>query len=177
MQTTRTQTSILAILAISVLLVLSGCDRPQATAPALRAEIGKPAPDFNLKDTQGRFWTLSELRGKVVFINFWATWCPPCREEMPSMENLNRQLSGKAFQMLTVLNNDDPELADKFVSKVGGTFPVLVDADGRLAAAYGLTGVPETFIVDVDGVLREKFLGPRPWDSQGALDMLGKYLP
>lgn len=141
-----------------------------------KATIGQPAPDFSLTDTKGKVWTLSDLRGKVVFVNFWATWCPPCREEMPSMQALYSSMPNEKFEMLAILNNDDPLLAETLVARIGGTFPVLNDPDSSIATAYGLTGVPETFIIDTNGILREKFIGPRPWDSPEAKKMLNQYL-
>ena len=143
----------------------------------MKAELNKPAPDFTLVDLKGKQWKLSDLKGKVVFVNFWATWCAPCLEEMPSMQGLNVGMSNAPFQMLAILNNDRPEYAQNLVDKTNISFPVLLDPNSRVATQYGLTGVPETFIVDPQGILREKFIGPRPWNSQGAWEMLKKYLP
>jgi len=157
------------------LLMIAGCQKgPQV--PSI-AEVGKSAPDFALKDTTGKLWKLSELNGNLVFINFWATWCPPCRDEMPSMESLYRRLASNKFHMVTILYNDDPGQAAQYVHENGFTFPVLLDPAGNAARAYGLTGVPETYIVDRDGILREKFIGPVQWNSAGAINMVGKYLP
>jgi len=140
------------------------------------AEIGKPAPDFTLVDTKGKTWSLSELKGKVVFVNFWATWCPPCREEMPSMQKVYAFMPEDRFKMLAVLSNDDPALADSLAARIGCTFPILIDPESRVAKAYGLTGVPETYIIDKQGVLREKFIGAVQWDSPDTMQMLMKYI-
>jgi peroxiredoxin len=140
------------------------------------AEVGKPAPDFTLVDRKGKTWTLSELKGQVVFVNFWATWCPPCREEMPSMQRLYTRLPKDKFKMLAILNSDDPALADTFATKLGITMPILNDPNNKVGQKYGLTGVPETFIVDKQGVVREKFIGPAQWDSPGVMQMLIKYI-
>lgn len=139
-------------------------------------EIGAPAPNFTLVDRQGKTWTLSELKGQVVFVNFWATWCPPCREEMPSMQKLHEMLPKDNFKMLAILNSDDPALADSFATKLELTMPILNDQDNKAGAAYGLTGVPETFIVDKQGILREKFIGPAEWDTPIYVQMLMKYI-
>ncbi|OGR05561.1 MAG: hypothetical protein A2511_00740 [Deltaproteobacteria bacterium RIFOXYD12_FULL_50_9] len=141
-----------------------------------KAEVGKLAPDFTLMDRKGKTWNLSELKGQVVFVNFWATWCPPCREEMPSMERLYRLLPTDKFKMLAILNGDEPAFADKIAVKLGVTFPILVDPDNKAGLAYGLTGVPETYIIDKQGVLREKFLGPVEWDSPDAQQKLMQYI-
>ncbi len=157
------------IICLTFLLVACG-QRPEV------AEIGKPAPEFTLVDTKGRTWNLAELRGQVVFLNFWATWCPPCREEMPSMQTVHTLLPDDKFTMLAVLSNDDPALADAMAAKIGTTFPILIDPKTKVAQAYGLTGVPETYIIDKQGVVREKFLGAVRWDSAESLQMLGKYI-
>ncbi|MCF8055712.1 MAG: TlpA family protein disulfide reductase [Desulfocapsa sp.] len=140
------------------------------------AEVGKPAPDFTLVDTKGKTWTLSQLKGQVVFVNFWATWCPPCREEMPSMQRVHTYLPKDTFKMLSILNNDNPALADDFCKKLGVTIPILNDPNGIIGKAYGLTGVPETFIIDKQGILREKFIGPAQWDAPGYIQMLMNYI-
>jgi len=93
------------------------------------------------------------------------------------MEALKKRLTDTSFQMLTILYNDRPELGQSLVNKSGYSFPVLIDPGSTVAKAYGLTGVPETFIIDAQGILREKFIGPFDWNSQEALTMLEKYLP
>jgi peroxiredoxin len=140
------------------------------------AEVWKPAPNFSLVDRQGKTWTLSELKGQVVFVNFWATWCPPCREEMPSMQRLHEMLPKDKFKMLAILNSDDPALADSFATKLGLTMPILDDQANKIGPKYGLTGMPETFIINKQGVLMEKFIGPAQWDSPAYVQMLMKYI-
>ena len=156
---------------ICLTFLLVGCpQRPEV------AEIGKPAPNFTLVDTKSKTWSLAELKGQVVFLNFWTTWCPPCREEMPSMQTVHASMPEDRFTMLAVLSNDDPALADAMAAKIGATFPILIDPANKAGQAYGLTGVPETYIIDKQGVLREKFIGPAQWDSAEALQMLRKYI-
>ena len=121
------------------------------------AKVGEPAPDFTLVDLQGKTWTLSQLKGQVVFVNFWATWCPPCRDEMPSMQKLFTRQPEDKFKMLAILSKDDPVLADAFAEKVNITMPILVDQNNAVGRKYGLTGLPETYIVDKQGVVREKY--------------------
>lgn len=162
------------LLIICVTLFLFGCEQ-QVKRPKV-AEVGNPAPDFTLVDTKGKTWSLAELKGQVVFINFWATYCPPCREEMPSMQKIYTSLPPGKFKLLSILNNDRPDFADSLAATIGFTFPILVDPGSKVGRAYGLTGVPETYIVDKQGILREKFLGQRQWDSPGAMQMLMKYI-
>ena len=140
------------------------------------ATIDKPAPDFSLVDRDGKTWTLSALKGQVVFVNFWATWCPPCREEMPSMQRLFTMMPKDKFKMLAILNKDKPEVADNFAAKHSITMPILNDQDNRVGPKYGLTGLPETFIVDKQGILRAKFIGPYQWDTPDFKQMMMKYI-
>ena len=130
---------------------------------------GFPAPDFALKDINGRTYRLADLRGKIVFLNLWATWCPPCRMEMPSMERLHRRLQGTDFIMLAVSEDEDGSAAVRpFVDQMGLTFPVLLDQDGVLPPRYGVTGYPETFVIDRDGRVIQHTVGPENWESEQA---------
>jgi peroxiredoxin len=161
---------LITIISLSLLLFI-GCDQQPKVA-----EVNWPAPDFTLVDRKGKTWNLAELKGQVVFVNFWATWCPPCLHEMPSMEKLYNSMPKGNFKMLAILFNDKPEVADKVVAKYKYTFPILSDPGNKTGAAYGLTGVPETYIIDKQGVVREKFIGPVEWDTPGVRQMLMKYI-
>ena len=158
------------ILVVSIALFIAGCGESQV------ASVGKPAPDFDTVDLQGNVWSLSKLRGKVVFVNFWATWCAPCREEMPAMQRLYVKMPKDKFEMIALFNNDKSEVAKNFVAKLGITFPILSDEFNFAGTKYGLTGLPETFIVDKQGVIREKYIGPAEWDSPEFVSMLKKYI-
>ena len=127
--------------------------------------VGKPAPDFNLPDLNDKTVRLSDYRGKVVFLNFWATWCKPCREEMPSMEMLYKNFEGDGFVVLAVSIDRVTTKKDipPFVKSMNLTFPILVDSWGQTDKRYKLMGVPETYIIDQQGILREKVIGPRDW--------------
>ena len=126
-----------------------------------------PAPDFALRDLGGHTHRLSAYRGKVVFVNFWATWCPPCREEMPSMERLYRRLGHGDFAMLAVNEDEDGAPAVRqFVDGMGLSFPVLLDEQGSVPPRYGVTGYPETFVIDRNGQVVNRFIGPADWDSE-----------
>jgi len=160
----------LLFLAVSI----SGCDKIANLNRVTRMEIDKPAPDFELQDATGKTWKLSSLKGKVVFVNFWATWCKPCRDEMPSLEKLNKAMDGKPFQMLAIVFNDDLQLANSFARRLGATFPVLANPSPELTEAYMITGVPETFLIDADGILRHKFIGPYNWDMPEMINLVMK---
>jgi len=151
---------------------VAGCENLAGLKKIRKMEIGKPAPDFVLQDASGNSWKLSGLKGKVVFVNFWATWCKPCRDEMPSMEALNKAMAGRPFQMLSIVFNDDLDMANSFARRLGATFPVLANPGPELTEAYMITGVPETFLVDADGILRYKFIGPYNWDTPEMRDLV-----
>jgi DsbE subfamily thiol:disulfide oxidoreductase len=135
--------------------------------------IGSPVPDVELIDTNQNKLNIAELKGSVVLINFWATWCEPCIDELPSMEILFRRFSANPhFKFISILFKDDRQKVLRFMGENGYTFPVYVNPDGSAAKKFGITGVPETFIIDKKGVLREKKIGPEQWDSPIIMEML-----
>ncbi len=152
-------------------LLLAACEQVP-----MGAVVGEIAPDFTLADTQGKTWTLSELKGQVVFVNFWATWCPPCREEMPAMQKLLDIMPSDKFKMLAILNRDTLANAELFAEKNNITMPILNDMGNNIGPMFGLTGLPETFIIDKQGVLREKYIGPAQWDSPEVIQLMTKYV-
>ena len=157
-------------MACCLTFLISGCgESPVAT-------VGKPAPKFDTINMQGDVWSLSNQKGQVVFVNFWATWCAPCREEMPSMQRLYAKLPKDKFKMVALFNRDKPELVKNFVEKLGITIPILDDQQNIIGERYGLTGLPETFIIDKQGVIREKYIGPRDWNSSEIIDLLTNYI-
>ena len=141
------------------------------------AKVGEAAPDFMLPTLRGNSVKLSDYRGKVVFLNIWATWCPPCREEMPSMEALYQRLKGREFEMLAVsIDRKGEEVVGPFVEKYGLTFPALLDSDNKTYMLYGLTGIPETFIIDRNGVIIYKVIGAQDWMNKDWLDYFDRII-
>jgi peroxiredoxin len=140
--------------------------------------VGKIAPDFELPDLGDKQVRLSDYRGKVVFLNFWATWCKPCREEMPSMEVLYKNFERDGLVVLAVSIDRVTTKKDipPFVKSLSLTFPILVDSWGQTDKRYKLMGVPETYIIDQQGVLREKIIGPRDWTLMDNLKILTSLL-
>ena len=134
------------------------------------------APDFVVPDLAGRTVRLSGLRGKVVVLNLWATWCAPCIEEMPSMERLYARLRDTDFALLAVSQDEDGKrVVAPFVERMHLTFPVLLDPERQVGDHYGVTGYPETFVIDRNGYVVEHVLGPRDWaapDEIAALQAL-----
>lgn len=127
------------------------------------------APDFTLKDLKGTQVTLKNFKGRVVFLNFWATWCPPCRREMPSMERLYKQLKDRDFTMLAVDMQESEKQVRAFISEFSLSFPALLDLNGDISSLYGIVGLPTTYIIDREGKIIGKAVGPRDWSSQESI--------
>jgi peroxiredoxin len=128
-----------------------------------------PLVDFNLLDLNGKRIILSDLKGKIVFLNFWATWCSPCREEMPAMQKLYKHFKDKDFVMLAVSVKEPASVVEKFFKDYNLTFTALLDSDGELMNQYGVRAIPATYIIDRDGAIIGKAFGPRKWDDQKAI--------
>jgi len=141
---------------------------PATTAVAATAVVaGDVAPDFQLEDTKGNRVSLSALRGKVVMVNFWATWCPPCKEELPSMEKLNKIMAGEDFVMLAInIEEDGRSVVPTFLKNYPHDFTVLYDDKGTVRQQYGVYRVPESFIIRKDGTVDKKVIGAIDWASQ-----------
>jgi thiol-disulfide isomerase/thioredoxin len=125
-----------------------------------------PAPDFTLKDLDGKTQRLSDYKGKVVLVNFWATWCPPCRREMPSMERLYRKLKNEPFMVLAPDQYENFDLVFTFTGQLdpAPTFPIMLDPESRSAKAWGVKGLPSSFIVDKQGRIAYRAIGGREFD-------------
>jgi cytochrome c biogenesis protein CcmG, thiol:disulfide interchange protein DsbE len=150
------------------LATLAGCDR--GAVPTL---VGRPALDFTVKD-KDRSVTLSQLRGKVVILNFWATWCPPCVDEVPALVQLQKQMADKVT-VLAVSLDEDEAAYEKFVRDYGMAPLVNVrDADQRSSELYGTYKYPETYVIDKEGILRRKFIGPVEWTKPEIIEYLSK---
>jgi cytochrome c biogenesis protein CcmG, thiol:disulfide interchange protein DsbE len=129
-------------------------------------QVGSEAPAFRLPSLAGGEGDLASKRGKVVLVNFWATWCPPCVAEMPSLERLHKALAPEGLAVLTVSTDEDEAELRRFVAEHALTLPVLEDPGGRVAAEqYRTTGYPETFVLDRGGRVLQHVVGPAEWDS------------
>jgi len=127
-----------------------------------------PAPDFTLPAPDGRKVSLRSFRGKVVFLNFWATWCESCRDEMPSMERLYREFKGKGLEIVAVNVKDQRRDALAFVKELKLSYPVLMDPEGEVGLLYGAFGLPVTYLIDRKGVVLARLWGPADWNSPAA---------
>ena len=134
---------------------------------------GEPAPNFQLRDMEGRIVSLSDLRGKVVLLNFWATWCGPCRVEMPAMERLYRTYDRKDFEILAVSTDAQGVAVTRpFQQENRLTFPILHDADFRVGLSYGARTLPMTFMVDPQGIVRQDIFDARDWEAPEAHQLI-----
>ena len=151
------------VLALALILAYGWWTRP-APKPDLGPRVGEPLADFTFPDMDGRQVQLAALRGKVVFINVWTTWCPPCIEEMPTIQRLHEKLNPKGLVVLAI-NMDalGRQTVEPFLSRRRLTFPILLDPESQTERLYRTAGIPESFIVDKAGLLVEKIVGPRDW--------------
>jgi peroxiredoxin len=131
-----------------------------------------PAPAFDLQTPDGTRVLLSELRGEVVVVNFWATWCPPCLAEMPAMERAWQGLRDKGVRFIGINVDEDSDTVAKFAETHGVSFPLLIDPGGKVTQAWPLRGLPTTFVVDAEGRLRFRALGERNWDDQPIMQQI-----
>jgi peroxiredoxin len=132
---------------------------------------GTAAPPFKLPALSGGEVELGSFKGRLLVVNFWATWCAPCVEEMPSLERLHRALAGEGLVVLGISVDEDEAALRRFVSEHGVSFPVLRDPGGRVAAGlYHATGYPETFVIDRAGLVSLQYVGPAEWSTPEALD-------
>ena len=134
------------------------------------------APGFTLEDLSGRRLGPKELRGKVVFLNFWATWCVPCREEMPTMERLQRGFKEHGLEVVAVNIKESKKEVRSFLGKLGVTFTVLLDRDGKVSDDYGAWAIPLSYFINRRGEFIGKVEGDRKWDSPEAKDFFRQFL-
>jgi len=139
--------------------------------------VGSPAPNFQLYDLAGRLVTLSNYRGRIVFLNFWATWCGPCRVEMPAMEALYQEFNRRDFEILAVSTDQQGAAVTRpFSEEMGLTFPILHDSDFRVGVAYGARTLPMTFLVNRQGIITHRIFGARDWQSPEGRQLIKKVL-
>src|SRR5919197_1690005 len=153
---------ILAALGLGVvawLTVLQPAPPPAGPAASL-ARVGATAPPVALPLVGGGTADLARDRGKVVVLNFWATWCEPCRAEMPGLQRLADDLQGQPFALYSINLQEDPPAIEPFARQLGLRVPILLDSEGDVTRAYGVRALPATFLVDRQGVLRQQRLGP-----------------
>jgi peroxiredoxin len=157
-----------AIAAVLIILLLSGCyggSRPP--------RVGSAAPDFTVHDAE-RTVTLSQFKGQVLVLNFWATWCPPCIEEMPSLVQMQQRMQSKAVTVLAVSIDVDESNYRRFLKDHNVNLLTVRDPDQKTNSLYGTFKFPETYIIDRNGVVRRKFIGAVDWTAPDVMDFLSK---
>ena len=152
----------LIAIAVALAAVVAVTTAPRTPPPLGR---GGDAPPFDLPSLAGTRVSLVALRGRVVLVNFWATWCKPCEDEMPAMGRLYESLRGDGFELLAISVDEPGEHVREFVERLAIQFPVLIDPDKRVAELYQTYRFPESFLVDRDGTIVERYIGPKEWDA------------
>lgn len=152
---------IFVFIAGGILIYLSATGKE---SPVNKAIIGRDAPFFELKDIDDKIWRLSDFKGKIILLNFWASWCESCSAVNSSIQNLINNDKGNNIVYISILYKDKPEKVREYMKKNRFDFPVLID-NQNIAKIYGIGGVPETFIINRKGIIKEKVKGPVKWDS------------
>lgn len=135
-----------------------------------------PTPEFSLPDPQGKKISLKDFRGKIVFLNFWASWCVPCREEMPAMERLYQEFKDKKFVVFAVNVKDRRQDAIDFAKELKLTYPVVLDPEGQVGLLYGAWGLPTTYLIGPKGEGLARAWGPAEWYSPSARNLIKELL-
>jgi len=163
-------------LGVVALLLFFGWQRRDRFAPAV---VGEPAPGYAAPTLDGDTLALEALRGRVVLLNVWATWCAPCRVEMPALDRLYRQYRDDGLVVVAVsvdAGSDAARLVRRFVADLGLAFPVLLDPAGTVQDRFGVNGLPTTFLIDRTGRIRARLLGPAAWDRPPHTDDVRRLL-
>ena len=143
-----------------------------AYAAGFESRAATPAPALKARDMSGASKTLADYRGKVVVLNFWASWCPPCLREMPSMERLRVKMKGQPLEIVALASAEGPDDVKAFLSKMQLGFPILLDADGSNTQRWKVFALPTSFLLDREGRVRYVLTGPTEWDEGEALKII-----
>ncbi len=175
-------TYVLAAAAVGLVVLAAWLNRDRLNPVA----PGRPAPGFSATDMNGSVKTLADYEGKVLLVNIWATWCAPCREEMPSMERLYRSVGDSDFEILAISVDAPFGQTDAFgrpggdlqtyADSLGLTFPILHDPSGEVQRIFQTTGVPESFVIDRDGIIFKEVAGATAWDAEQNVELIQRLL-
>ena len=166
-----------SLLTCASLLMAGICFSASASAAEFRKLDGALPPALTMTGLDGTRHELANYRGKVVLINFWASWCPPCREEMPSMQRLKQKLANKPFAILAVASGEDAQEAAAFIKRVKADFTVLPDPDAAVTKRWKVYGLPTSFLVDANGRLRYVLTGATEWDEAETVQRIESLYP
>lgn len=145
-------------------------------AAGFEPRMAAPAPEIKASDLGGAAKTLADYHGKVVLLNFWATWCPPCQREMPSMERLRVKMAGRPLEIVALDSAETAEEVNGFLSKMKLGFPILLDPDGSNTLRWKVFALPTSFLLDANGRVRFVLTGPTEWDEGEALQIVESML-
>jgi thiol-disulfide isomerase/thioredoxin len=167
-RSTRMNRRMLPVAVVALLLVVSGCGAPQEGGAGMQASVTgggeaaekKMAPEFSVQSVDGEAFNLADSNGKIRLIDFWATWCAPCREEIPMLNELQASYGEQGFQILAI-SDEDQEVIAEFIEEYGVQYTNLVGTE-ELSEAYGVLGLPAAYLVDREGQIVDTFLGPKP---------------
>lgn len=161
----------LAIIIVAIFILMQWKSPPVKYVESPVSEKGLPAPNFILPRLDGKMVSLSDYKGKVVLVNIWATWCPPCVAETPSLDRLYKTLKGDDFELLAVsIDEAGDKVIVPFMKKYNLSFPVLLDPRGSILKVYGTIGVPESFIIRKDGTIERKITGAIDWTDMEIIE-------
>ena len=164
----------LNVLRAAAAVVMSAAAAGALAEADIKPWKGKPTLPLVRSDLEGKQFDLKTMRGRVLVVNFWATWCEPCRDEMPSLERLRAKLAGKPFEVITVNFGEGAEKIAEFLGKEKVTLPVLLDPQKETAGDWGVRGLPMTFLVDAKGRVRYSVFGARDWSEGSSLALVEK---
>ncbi|MHB1086032.1 MAG: TlpA family protein disulfide reductase [Thiobacillus sp.] len=162
---------LLATLAMTLLIAVGG------QAAGFEPRAATPAPEIKARDLGGTAKTLADYHGQVVLLNFWATWCPPCQREMPSMERLRVKMAGRPLEIVALDSAETAAEVNAFLSKMKLGFPILLDPDGSNTKRWKVFALPTSFLLDENGRIRFILTGPTEWDEGEALQIIESMLP
>jgi peroxiredoxin len=167
------QTILVLAVALSMGTFMFSCTR---NAEHKIIGVGDRAPEVRLQSVDGKTMSLADYRGKVVLVHFWATWCPPCVEEVPTLERFYQQVFGTDIEVLAISVDESDEVLKAFLDKNKVHFPVLRDPGRSAAGSYGTLKFPETYVVGRDGMVRYKVIGPMDWSMRTNMEIVRSLL-
>lgn len=160
---------LLSLLLLSIILISIYNLNAQVFSPwEIEKLVGKKAPEFTVKNLSGKSVPLSAFKGKPILLNFWATWCPYCREERPSLNSLYREYKDRGLVIISVSTDRSPQKVRAYLERIPMNFIILMDNDSKAARLYGVYSLPTNFLIDREGIIKHKFMGLRNWMDSGS---------
>ncbi|GBE38749.1 thiol-disulfide oxidoreductase ResA [bacterium BMS3Bbin08] len=165
-----------AVILLSIVFLPLAADAGQYSPWAIEKLVGSQAPEFTANDLSGKRVALKKFKGKPILLNFWATWCPYCREERPKLIKLYKEYRSQGLVIVAVSTDRSAQKVKDYLKKVPMDFEMLHDNTKEAAAAYGVYSLPTSFLIDREGIIKYKFMGLRDWTSSGSKTLIDKLL-